>query len=96
MLQLLHRKGYCHWGIDINKIELNDWLMPINSNLDKLHKIETTLKEGLRCHYKLPETEKGDALVDLSCEEKKAVDSYMLGVILYRILTSERYPYEKT
>lgn len=96
MLHEMHLAGFCHWNIYNSSVKLNYKLHPYVRNNDKLHQINSFLPGGLRCHYQLPPLYTADRKVDrISPDNKKAIDLYMLGVVIYRALLGVPYPYAK-
>lgn len=96
MLEYMHFAGFCHWGIYSNKVKLNKMMFPVFRNIKKIHNVNNYLPGGLKCSYQLPPLYTADKVEgQLTPANKKAIDLYMLGVLIYRALLGVPHPYER-
>ena len=94
MLEHTHFAGFCHWGIYNNKVKLTPKLLPVVRNVGKLHNVNSFLHGGPKCRYRLPPLYTADLREGhITSANKKAIDNYMLGVLIYRALLGVPYPY---
>jgi hypothetical protein len=96
MLEKVHLAGFCHWGLYNNRVKLSEKMLPEVRFKDNLHQINSLLPGGLRCRYQLPPLYTADMKVEqITPANKKAIDLYMLGVVIYRALLGVPFPYAR-